>query len=196
MLDGVTRVLQRQGVDAVTTNRIAEAAGVSIGSVYQYFPDKKAIFRALHDRHVEKISHLVESTLVAHAGASLEALIRALTEAVIEAHALEPRLHELLMHDGGHRSHGASTFAVRLQGALRLAIESRHRELKRPRDLDRTLFTVTHMIDALSHAAVQRRPAGLSLAAAKGEAIKAVLAYLRARSSTAGPGGASRFPLC
>jgi AcrR family transcriptional regulator len=53
VLDAVVRVLKKHGVDGVTTNRIADAAGVSIGSVYQYFPDKRAIFTALHDRHVE-----------------------------------------------------------------------------------------------------------------------------------------------
>ena len=42
--------LAREGVDAVTTNRIAEAAGVSIGSLYQYFPDKRGILLALWAR--------------------------------------------------------------------------------------------------------------------------------------------------
>jgi hypothetical protein len=43
VLDAVARVLKREGVNAVTTNRIAEVAGVSIGSVYQYFPDKRSL---------------------------------------------------------------------------------------------------------------------------------------------------------
>src|SRR5437773_55844 len=55
VLDAVVEVLKRDGVSAVTTNRIAEVAGVSIGSVYQYFPDKQAIFMALHARHVDQI---------------------------------------------------------------------------------------------------------------------------------------------
>src|ERR1051325_2320115 len=55
VLDAVTLVLKRHGPDGVTTNRIAEAAGVSIGSLYQYFPDKQAIFRALHQRHVDEV---------------------------------------------------------------------------------------------------------------------------------------------
>ena len=46
VLEAVQRVLKRHGVEAITTNRIAEAAGVSIGSLYQYFPDKRAIFTA------------------------------------------------------------------------------------------------------------------------------------------------------
>ena len=44
VLEAVQRVLRRHGAEAITTNRVAEAAGVSIGSLYQYFPDKQAIF--------------------------------------------------------------------------------------------------------------------------------------------------------
>ena len=179
ILDAVPRVLARDGAAAVTTNRIAEAAGVSIGSVYQYFPDKGAIFAALHDRHVEEMSRLVERTLVEHAAAPLEALIRALVEAVVAAHATDPALYELLRVVP--HVPGAPDFATRLRGALRLALAARARELGRRRDLDAVLFVVTNQIDALGHAAVLRRPSRLSLAAAKDEAVRAVLAYLRAR---------------
>jgi hypothetical protein len=65
-----------------------------------------------------------------------------------------------------------------LRGALKLAIAS-HMPAKR-RDLDRTLFVVTHMIDALAHGVVSGRPRGLSIAAAKDEAVRAILTYLRA----------------
>jgi AcrR family transcriptional regulator len=46
MLDAAIKLLKRGGASAITTNRIAETAGVSIGSVYQYFPNKRAIFIA------------------------------------------------------------------------------------------------------------------------------------------------------
>src|SRR5271170_6580599 len=75
ILEAVIRILKREGVDALTTNRIAEVAGVSIGSVYQYFPDKRAILVALHQRHIVEIDRIVESTLVKHAESSLEKLM-------------------------------------------------------------------------------------------------------------------------
>src|SRR5262244_2098197 len=96
ILDAVVRVLKREGVRAVTTNRIAEVAGVSIGSVYQYFPDKRAIFVALHQRHVDQIDRMVETRLVEHAASSLDGLVRAMVEGMIEAHATDPELYELL----------------------------------------------------------------------------------------------------
>jgi hypothetical protein len=64
--------------------------------------------------------------------------------------------------------------------AFRLAIASRAEELKTRRDLDTVVFVVTHMVDSLSHGAVLRRPSRLSLAAAREEAVRAVLAYLHA----------------
>ena len=178
VLDAVVRVLKREGFDAITTNRVAEVAGVSIGSVYQYFPDKRAIFEALHQRHIEEIDRIVETKLVEHAASSLDELIRALVEAMIDAHATDPELYELLLTEVPHRAGGTKDFAVRLHGAFRLAISSGAPELKKRRDLDTVVFVVTHMVEALSHGAVLRRPPGLSLADAKAEIVRAVLAYL------------------
>ena len=59
VLQGAVRGLGREGIDSVTTNRIAEAAGVSIGSLYQYFPDKHAIFEALHERHAQRVQQVI-----------------------------------------------------------------------------------------------------------------------------------------
>jgi AcrR family transcriptional regulator len=180
VLDAVVRLLKRDGFKAITTNRIAEVAGVSIGSVYQYFPDKRAIFTALHQRHIDQIDRMVQTKLVEHAASSIEELVRAMVEAMVEAHAIDPELYELLMTEVPHRADGTRDFSVRLHGAFLLAISSRAHELKKRRDLDKVVFVVTHMVEALSHGAVLRRPARMSLKEAKEEAVRAILAYLRA----------------
>jgi AcrR family transcriptional regulator len=180
VLDAVVRLLKRDGFKAITTNRIAEVAGVSIGSVYQYFPDKRAIFTALHQRHIDQIDRMVQTKLVEHAASSIEELVRAMVEAMVEAHAIDPELYELLMTEVPHRADGTRDFSVRLHGAFLLAISSRAHELKKRRDLDKVVFVVTHMVEALSHGAVLRRPAGMSLKDAKEEVVRAILAYLRA----------------
>jgi AcrR family transcriptional regulator len=179
VLDAVVRILKREGVNAVTTNHIAKVAGVSVGSVYQYFPDKRAIFNALHKRHLEEIDRMVETKLMEHAAASLDVLVRAMVEAMIDTHAGDPELYELLLTEVPHRADGTRDFAVRLHGAFRLAIASRMHEFKTRRDLDMIVFIVTNMVESLSHAAVLRRPPQLSLTAVKEEAVRAVLAYLR-----------------
>ena len=180
ILEAVIRLLKRRGANAITTNRIAEIAGVSIGSVYQYFPDKRAIFVALHQRHVDSIDRMIQSKLVEHAASPLKDLVRAMVEGMVEAHETDPELYELLFAQVPHRADGTQEFAVRLHGVFRLAIAARAHQMKKSRDLDKVVFVVTHMVDALSHGAVLRRPPGLSLTEAKEEAVKAVLAYLTA----------------
>ena len=176
MLGGAVRVLKRDGVDALTTNRIAEVAGVSIGSLYQYFPDKHAIFEALHRRHVQESRQLVDQTVVAHAASSLDELLRALTEALIDAHAGEPELHELLGRWFPLRADGSPG----LRGALQQVISSRARGVTL-RDLDQILFVVPNLVDTLAHEAVLCRPRDLSLASAREEAASAISTYLRSR---------------
>jgi hypothetical protein len=134
----------------------------------------------LHQRHIEQIDRMVETKLVEHATSSLDDLIRAMVEAMVEAHVTDPELYQLLLTEVPHRAEGTRDFAVRLHGAFRLAISSRAHELKTRRNLDKAVFVVTHMVESLSHGAVLRRPPSLSLAAAKEEAVRAVLAYLRA----------------
>lgn len=180
VLDAVIRLLKQDASQVITTNRIAEVAGVSIGSLYQYFPDKRAILTALHQRHIDQIDHMVHRKLVEHAESSIEKFLGAMVEAMIEAHASEPELYEVLRAEVPDRAGGSRDFADRLHGVFRIAISSRAAELKKVRNLDRAVFVVTHMIEALSHGAVLRRPASMSLKDAKNETVQAILAYLRA----------------
>jgi AcrR family transcriptional regulator len=179
LLGAVVRVLKREGPDAVTTNRIAEVAGISIGSVYQYFPDKRAIFVALHQRHVQDIDDLIEAKLVENATAPLGQFVRAIVEAMVDAHTIDPELYDELYKQVPHQTDDTQDFAVRLHKTFRLALASRMKELPPVRDLDTVAFIVSHMVDSLSHGAVLRRPPGLSLTAAKEEAVHAILAYLQ-----------------
>jgi AcrR family transcriptional regulator len=180
VLEAVVRIVKRDGINAVTTNRVAEIAGVSIGSVYQYFPDKRAMFVALHQRHIEEIDRLMNRTIVEHAHSPLAGLIRAVFDAMIDAHASDPEYSGVIFSEIPHRPEGTHDFAVRLHGVFRLALASKSSEPHR--DLDNATFVVANMIDALAHGAVLRRPPRLSLAAAKEEAVRAVLAYLTWRS--------------
>jgi AcrR family transcriptional regulator len=179
ILEAVTRILKREGTDAVTTNRIAEIAGVSIGSVYQYFPDKRAIFAALHQRHVEQIDRVIETTLIQNASASLDRVVRALVEAMIDAHSADPELHDLLSAQVPPHPGGSKSFAERSHGAFLIALSARSGEFKKNRDLDKIVFVVTHMIESLCHGVVRQRAPRLPLAAAKAEIVRAILAYLR-----------------
>jgi AcrR family transcriptional regulator len=178
ILVAVVRLLKREGFSALTTNRIAEMAGVSIGSVYQYFSDKSAIFRALHQRHIDQIDHLIATTLVKHAASPLDVLIRALIEAMVDAHTGDPEFFDLLSTQVPHRADETQDFATRLHGVFRLALSARMTAGGRREDLDKIAFVVANMVDSLSHAAALRRPTGLSVEAAIDEGAIAVMAYV------------------
>ena len=85
VLDAADLVLARDGAGAFTTTRIAHAAGVPVGSVYRYFPDKEAIVEALATRYWSEFADLVaaaaeldeQSPMPDPAGAVLEALASA-----------------------------------------------------------------------------------------------------------------------
>jgi len=162
VLGAVPRVIRREGVDAVTTNRIGEAAGVSIGSLYQYFPDKKAIFSALHERHVEDVHGVIERAM-AERGRSLDAFTRTLVEGLADLHAAEPELHELV-------SEQVPEGPLGFRRALRKTFE-------RVTSSERMLFVLPNVIEALVHGISQRR-APISAASVREEAVQTVLSCL------------------
>jgi AcrR family transcriptional regulator len=60
MLDAADELLVREGAEALTTTRVAEAAGVSVGSLYQYLPDKGALVEALAGRYLVEFEGLMD----------------------------------------------------------------------------------------------------------------------------------------
>jgi AcrR family transcriptional regulator len=179
ILDAAVKLLKRGGVAFITTNRIAEIAGVSIGSVYQYFPDKRAIFVALHERHISQVDEVIHRQMDANADATLEHLLSSLIDGMIEVHTLDPELFDLLQTEVPHRAAGRDEFSVRLHGAFRSALAPHASEFRTGIDLDTLVFFVSNMFEALGHAVMLRRPRGLSLSRAKAELLRTLVGYLQ-----------------
>lgn len=104
ILEAVIRLLKRGGLSAITTNHIAVAAGVSIGSVYQYFPNKQAIFLALHERHINHVDQVLRRRMSQSVGEPLELLVSSLLDGMIEVHASDSELALLLDTEIPHRA--------------------------------------------------------------------------------------------
>ena len=96
VLEATARVLVKHGFDGLTTNLVAETAGVSIGSLYQYFPNKAALVGALIEKHVEDMTSQLLSALTRVAQLPVAEAIRSVIELMIRAHAVEPELHRVL----------------------------------------------------------------------------------------------------
>ncbi len=96
MLEAAARILAAEGYPALNTNRVAEVAGVSVGSVYQYFPNKQALVAALRERHDADVNRVVGGAASGAVGRSIEDTARALVRATIEAHLIDRDLHRVL----------------------------------------------------------------------------------------------------
>ncbi|HEY2142115.1 MAG TPA: TetR/AcrR family transcriptional regulator [Solirubrobacteraceae bacterium] len=100
ILEAAAQVFERHGYAAGTTNRIAEQAGVSIGSLYQYFPNKDAILVALVRRHMaEGTAILWPHVERLQAGEPLDDVIAGIVAAMVSLHAIAPRLHRVLFEE-------------------------------------------------------------------------------------------------
>src|SRR5580658_4614608 len=112
VFDAAIKLLKRAGSASLTTNRIAETAGVSIGSVYQYFPNKHAVFIALHQRHIAQVDDIMRRHLSRPDLETLDDLIASMIDGMIGAHRVDPELFELLQTEVPHRADGSADFAV------------------------------------------------------------------------------------
>ena len=99
ILQAATDILIRQGASRLTTNRIAERAGVNIASLYQYFPGKHAIVAELRRRHGTEARAAVRRVLVERRGGDLGATMRALVSMGVAAHGVNPELHRVFTEE-------------------------------------------------------------------------------------------------
>jgi AcrR family transcriptional regulator len=79
------QVLLETGVDRLTTTRVAHRAGVSVGTLYQYYPNKNALLHAVLNEHLGLIAAVVERACGASRGFSVEQMARTVTLAFIDA---------------------------------------------------------------------------------------------------------------
>lgn len=92
ILEATTRILQAGGLSAVTTNLVAETAGVSVGSLYQYFPSKEAILSELVTRMRLSMSERLAVASLSAQELPLRQAIPLLMEAAVHQYATQPQL--------------------------------------------------------------------------------------------------------
>jgi AcrR family transcriptional regulator len=98
ILAAAAHVFTEHGYAAGTTNRIAERARISIGSLYQYFPNKDAILAELLVRHIDRGTWRQADQLDLSPG-SLEATVRALVRDAIDNHSDDPQLLRIMIEE-------------------------------------------------------------------------------------------------
>lgn len=183
LVEATARILVRESFDKASTNRIAEEAGVSIGSLYQYFPSKEALVAAVIDRHKEELMQVAREALARLGKLPAKDAVRALVTLAIEAHGVDPRLHRVLAEQIPRtgRLKNVEAFSRENYSLFRTYLEA-HREEIRAVDLDLAAFVCVTSIEALTHAAVLHRPEMLgndAAAALIDEATRLIVRYLQ-----------------
>lgn len=98
ILDTAADLIAEVGYEAVTTNAIAERAGISIGSLYRYFPDKDAILRALAKRHREQVRAVFDKALSEDiAYLPLSVVLDRIIDPFVELHTACPAYKHMLL---------------------------------------------------------------------------------------------------
>ena len=96
ILEATARILETEGLEAANTNAIAERAGVSVGSLYQYFPDKAAIFAELIIVSETELGDMLEALVSSTSGQTLEERLDLLVNASVAQQMARPQLARLL----------------------------------------------------------------------------------------------------
>jgi AcrR family transcriptional regulator len=183
LIDATARILVREGFDDASTNHIAETAGVSIGSLYQYYPCKEALVAAVIDRHNRQLIQIVRDALVDVAVAPIETAVRRLVAAAIAAHRLDPKLHRVLAEQIPRtgRLKDVEAFNRENYALMRAYLES-HRDEVRAVDVELAAFVSVTAVEALTHSAVLHHPEVLAderVGTLVDEVTRLVVGYLR-----------------
>ncbi len=157
ILQAVVSLVDQGKSEALTTTHIADRAGVSIGSVYQYFPDKAAIFTTLIEWYMKKELIFVRETLKKIGPHNLEESVTQLVDGLFEVRRKNVSLESTLLRF--FSKHGDTEFISNYDRTLAVEVEKvleEKKELLRKTEL--TSFLLIHTIRPIFFAATLERP--------------------------------------
>lgn len=162
ILEATAQILVETGYDGLTTNHVARRAGVSVGSIYQYFRSKEALVAALVDRHLDRLTALIARELAAAVDLPFAAATRRIIGALIDAHLIDPALQRAVIEQVPKvgRLDRVRELDGQVEALLHAALDSRGRELD-VADTRLFAFLVVQTTKAVTMAALLEHPAYL-----------------------------------
>ena len=191
ILEAAARVFAERGFAAGTTNRIAERAGVSVGSLYEYFPNKESILVALVERTTAQGMARIEGRLAedSEGDGDLERLLLGFVEAMLAFHRGEPELHRVLFEEAPHPPE-LHACVLQMEEKLAHTLEAflaRCSEVA-VRDADTAAHLAVQVVEALTHRFVLHGIHEITDAAFTQEVVGLLSAYLRVAGGEAAAG--------
>ena len=154
IIEAGAHVLSELGWAGFTTNKVAEAAGASIGSLYQYFPDKLSLLEAIRRRHFDHVLTVISNA--AADGKPLKKFAQELVRGMIAAHSIHPTLHQVLLDeapgDRGSRAAHASFQAQYLEYYAAAVAQYRRRR----KDTETVARVLSSAVEGVIHNAARR----------------------------------------
>lgn len=181
IMAAAARILVKHGMAGFTTNKVAERAGVSIGSLYQYFPNKEAILSELLRRHLADLERGIDEITKSALTAPVEDVVRWLIEDNVRSHLIDPKLHGVLTEQVTQlgRFRWQEEFSERVSARVRGWLELRKAELA-ILDLDLATYILTRTVEACVHNGVTERPDDLRSGKLADELTHLIVHYLTA----------------
>ena len=179
IVKATARVLVDEGYDRASTNRIAHAAGVSIGSLYQYFPSKEALVAALVESHVERMRDALTATLAAEPPPTSASRARTLVLGMMAAYRVDPQLHHVLCQEVPKigeltKVYGFEQHLAEICRRHLFAVSERIRLT----DVDRAVFLLVNAMPGVIRAAIQADPQAGTTARLADELTDMIVRYL------------------
>jgi AcrR family transcriptional regulator len=180
LLTATAQVLVEEGYAKASTNKIARRAGVSVGSLYQYFSDKDALVNALLEQWVERQLALLEELLVALREADAEATVRAVLLGMIQIKQHSPELTRVLYEQIPRTGQfdQVERWNRRAAQLLEAHLEARRAQV-RPQALGRVAWLLVQIFHGVINHAALNQPELLQEAWLVEELTELVLRYLR-----------------
>jgi AcrR family transcriptional regulator len=181
ILNAGARVFAEAGYTAATTNRIASAAGVSIGSLYQYFPDKDAIVTELVRRHIDDGVREIGTRLASPnlQARTLAEQTRVFVEVTVAIHRDEPALHRVLFEEAPRTPEALAalrTFERDTVAAVETLLANDPQV--HVRDIPLAAYMTVTAIESITHKYVSSHPEGIDAEALVDELTMLVVSYL------------------
>ncbi|TDC70945.1 TetR/AcrR family transcriptional regulator [Actinomadura sp. GC306] len=160
ILEAATRVLSERGYDGASTNRIAKAAGLSNGSLYQYFPNKDAIVIAVLDRFADRLADRLGAEIEATMGLPWQEAGRALLDVQIRLFEENADLLRIIVEQIPRLGPLDKLAALqrRLTDLVRVYLLVNRDEFRDDLDVEATVWIVAETVGLLSTKYVLDRP--------------------------------------
>ncbi|MFW1773358.1 TetR/AcrR family transcriptional regulator [Acinetobacter seifertii] len=120
--EATIQVLLKEGIVKCNTTRIAERAGVSVGSIYQYYPNRDSLLAAVLQRHLDSVAEKIEELCLKYEKTSIKTLISALVDKIILAKLSNPEESKALYAISGER--GGLDLSKRMNDRMLAAVSN------------------------------------------------------------------------